>query len=102
MNLRKELRIYSTLAFIMSLYNTVDQHLTKLVAYASVALFIFITNNPLSPKFIVFALGYYSVLCLSVGFHINKAINLLYTSHVAIKRVQVSGITSRLRVQTIV
>ncbi len=74
---------------ITAIYNTIDQHLTKLVAYASVFAFIFLTDRALSPEFIVYAVGYYSVLCHTVGMLMNKQITFLYAAKVAIERIQV-------------
>ncbi len=75
---------------INALNKTIDQNLNKIVAFTSVTAYIYLTDMPLTPKIIVFAIGYYSVLCHSVSFSFNQAIILLYNAHVGSKRITVN------------
>ncbi len=85
--------MYLIIMFITAANKTIDQNLNKIVAFTSVSAFIYLTNMPLTPKIIVFAIGYYSVLCHSTSFQMNYAINLLYNAHVGAKRINVNFLT---------
>lgn len=98
---------YQKRLFIVATFNgIVDLILPSAITFTSVTFFIFFTNRPLTPSYIVLAMvnskifaqnysnffflkSYYMRISNSLGFFFIKAITTLIAARVSIKRMQV-------------
>jgi ABC-type bacteriocin/lantibiotic exporter with double-glycine peptidase domain len=67
---------------------TVDAAMTTIMTLINITFFINFAGQPLLPKFIVYAIGFYMRLCNSIGFNFTRAFITTINMKVSIDRVQ--------------
>nr|UOU03343.1 ATP-binding cassette subfamily C4-4-2 [Brachionus rubens] len=87
--LRADEMKYQKLLYVVSVFNgIVDLILPSLITFTSVTFFIFFTNRPLIPSYIVLAMSFYMRISQSMGFFFIKALTFLIGGKVSLKRME--------------
>jgi ATP-binding cassette subfamily C (CFTR/MRP) protein 4 len=84
---KREMKYYAAIDTIYALNSSMENDFTSIITYLSVSFLIMFTEIPLKAKFIVFAIGLYSRLCNNLGYFLSRAIILLISGLISIKRI---------------
>jgi ATP-binding cassette subfamily C (CFTR/MRP) protein 4 len=84
----QELKYQRNLYFVSTFNQIIDQTLNPTIIFTSVTCFIFFTNLPLLPSYIVLAMSYYMVVSHSIGFFFTQEITMCIAANVSLNRMQ--------------
>jgi hypothetical protein len=80
---------FASLHAIVGLNSSLENDLGSIITYVSVACLVSLTSIPLQTSFVVFAIGFYTRLCISLGYFMSKAIMAIMSDMITLRRFQV-------------
>ena len=85
----KEIKYQSILYAISAVNCLFDNDLPTFITFFSVSIFIFFGKATFVSSYVVYSMGYYSKLCTTIGYYMNRAITNLMSSLVSLNRFEV-------------
>lgn len=86
-----EIRYQAYLHSISAINSLFENDLPCFITFISVAIFINLNLNvPLLPSYLVFAMGYYTKLCTTLGYYLSRSITMTMGALVSLNRFEVS------------
>lgn len=84
----KEIKYQACLHSLSAVNSLFENDLSCFITYLSVTVFVYFMKIPFVPSYLVFAMGYYSRLCTTVGFYLSRAITMCMSALVSLGRFQ--------------
>ena len=82
----KEIKYQACVHILSAINSLFENDLSCFITYLSVTVFVTCMRIPFVPSYLVFAMGYYSRLCTTVGFYLSRAITMWMSALVSLRR----------------
>ena len=84
----KELKYQRNIYSVSTFNQIIDTILPSSITFTSITFFIYFTNLPLLPTYIVLAMSYYLKVSSSIGYFFTQEVTMLIGANVSVNRIQ--------------